>query len=164
MGDVARPASRPSRMAKASFQAEVGRGFVIGPLWPAVNAALNLASAVCLLSGYVCIKRGQREAHKRWMLLAFSCSVLFLLSYLAYHYQVGSVKFSREGPVRMIYFGILLTHTTLAVATAPLAIATLGRGLAGRFDVHRRIARITFPIWIYVSITGVVVYLMLYQM
>jgi uncharacterized membrane protein YozB (DUF420 family) len=137
---------------------------VSGPVWPAVNAALNFTSAVCLTNGYLSIKRARRETHKRWMLAAFSCSVVFLLSYLAYHYQVGSVKFSGEGPVRILYFAILLTHTTLAVVTAPLAVATLSRGLRGRFDLHRRIARVAFPIWIYVSITGVIVYLMLYQM
>jgi uncharacterized membrane protein YozB (DUF420 family) len=137
---------------------------MITPLWPAVNAALNLTSAVCLLNGYLAIRRGRREVHKRFMLAAFSCSVVFLLSYLAYHFQVGSVKFTGEGPVRLLYLGILLTHTVLATATAPLAIATLGRALGGRFEEHRKIARITFPIWIYVSITGVIVYLMLYQM
>jgi uncharacterized membrane protein YozB (DUF420 family) len=90
--------------------------------------------------------------------------VIFLLSYLAYHFQVGSVKFQGEGPIRTLYFAILLTHTVLAAAVAPLVLATLHRALGGRFDLHRKIARITFPIWIYVSITGVVVYLMLYQM
>ena len=134
------------------------------PLWPAVNAVLNLSSAICLMNGYLKIKRGRREAHKRWMLAAFSCSVVFLLSYLAYHYQVGSVRFLGQGPVRTLYLGILLTHTVLAVVTAPLAIATLSRALGGRFDLHRKIARVTFPIWIYVSVTGVVVYLLLYQM
>jgi uncharacterized membrane protein YozB (DUF420 family) len=137
---------------------------MITPLWPAVNALLNLTSAVCLLNGYLAIKRGKKEVHKRFMLAAFSCSVVFLLSYLAYHFQVGSVKFTGEGSVRFVYLGILLTHTVLATATAPLAIATLGRALGGRFEEHRKIARITFPIWIYVSITGVIVYLMLYQM
>lgn len=134
------------------------------PLWPAVNAALNLASAICLVNGYLSIRRGDKEVHKRFMLAAFTCSVVFLLSYLAYHFQVGSVKFQGTGPVRVLYRGILLTHTVLATATAPLAIATLSRALGGRFADHRRIARVTFPIWIYVSITGVVVYLMLYQM
>ena len=134
------------------------------PWWPAVNAVLNFTSAVCLVNGYISIKRGRKETHRRWMLAAFSCSVIFLLSYLAYHYQVGSVKFSRQGPVRSIYLGILLTHTVLAAVTGPLAVATLSRALGGRFDLHRKIARVTFPIWIYVSITGVVVYLMLYQM
>lgn len=134
------------------------------PLWPAVNAALNFTSACCLAFGYLSIRAGRRDAHKRWMLGAFSCSVVFLLSYLAYHFQVGSVKFGGEGFVRALYLGILLTHTVLAAAAAPLAVATLSRALRGRFDLHRKIARITFPIWIYVSITGVVVYLMLYQM
>lgn len=134
------------------------------PLWPAVNALLNLTSAVCLLNGYLAIKRGKKEVHRRFMAGAFSCSVVFLLSYLAYHFQVGSVKFTGEGPVRLVYLGILLTHTVLATATAPLAVATLGRALGGRFEEHRKIARVTFPIWIYVSVTGVIVYLMLYQM
>lgn len=134
------------------------------PLWPAVNAAFNFTSAVCLLNGYLSIRRGRKEAHRRWMLAAFSCSVIFLVSYLGYHFQVGSVKFSGEGPVRTLYLGILLTHTVLAALAAPLAVATLTRALQARFDLHRRIARVTFPIWIYVSITGVVVYLMLYQM
>lgn len=134
------------------------------PLWPAINAALNLTSAICLVNGYLSIKRGLKEVHKRFMLAAFACSVIFLLSYLAYHFQVGSVKFQGTGPVRWVYLGILLTHTVLATATAPLAIATLSRALGGRFADHRKIARVTFPIWIYVSITGVVVYLMLYQM
>ena len=134
------------------------------PLWPAVNAVLNLTSAVCLLNGYLSIRRGRKERHRRFMLAAFSCSVVFLMSYLAYHFQVGSVKFSGEGPVRTLYFGILLSHTLLAIVAAPLAVATLSRALQARFDLHRRIARITLPIWGYVSITGVVVYLMLYQM
>ncbi len=134
------------------------------PLWPAVNAVLNLSSAFCLAFGYLAIRAGRREAHKRWMLAAFSCSVVFLLSYLAYHFQVGSVKFGGEGLVRTLYLGILLTHTVLAAVAAPLALTTLNRALRGRLDLHRKIARVTFPIWIYVSVTGVVVYLMLYQM
>jgi len=134
------------------------------PLWPALNAVLNFTSAVCLLNGYRRIKRGDKAGHKRSMLAAFSCSVLFLLSYLAYHFQVGSVRFTGQGPVRVLYLGILLSHTVLAAAAAPLAVATLSRALGGRFEAHRRIARITFPVWIYVSITGVVVYFMLYQM
>lgn len=134
------------------------------PLWPAVNAALNFTSAVLLLGGYLSIKRGLKERHRRFMLAAFSCSVLFLLSYLGYHFQVGSVKFAGEGPVRTLYLAILRSHTVLATVTAPLAVATLSRALQARFDLHRRIARVTFPVWIYVSITGVVVYFMLYQM
>jgi uncharacterized membrane protein YozB (DUF420 family) len=137
---------------------------VSSPLWPAANAALNLTSAVCLLNGYLSIRRGLKERHRRFMLAAFSCSVVFLASYLAYHFQVGSVKFSGEGPVRILYLGILLSHTLLAILAAPLAVATLSRALQARFDLHRRIARITLPIWGYVSITGVVVYLMLSQM
>ncbi|MEO8500738.1 MAG: DUF420 domain-containing protein [Vicinamibacteria bacterium] len=134
------------------------------PLWPAVNAALNFASAVCLLNGYLSIKRGHKDRHRRFMLAAFSCSVVFLASYLAYHYEVGSVKFQGEGAMRTLYFAILLSHTALAAIAAPLAVATLRRALQARFDLHRRLARITFPVWIYVSVTGVVVYFMLYQM
>jgi uncharacterized membrane protein YozB (DUF420 family) len=134
------------------------------PLWPAVNALLNLTSALCLANGYASIKRGRKETHKRWMLAAFSCSVLFLLSYLAYHNRVGSVPFSGQGPVRILYRSILGTHMVLAAVAAPLAMTTLSRALGERFDLHRKIARVTFPIWIYVSVTGVVVYLMLYQM
>jgi uncharacterized membrane protein YozB (DUF420 family) len=136
---------------------------VTTPAWPALNAALNLTSAVCLGNGYLSIKRGEKDRHKRFMLAAFSCSVIFLLSYLAYHYRVGSVKFTGEGWIRTAYFGILVSHTLLAVLSAPLAVATLSRALRGRFDLHRRLARVTFPIWIYVSITGVIVYVMLYQ-
>lgn len=134
------------------------------PLWPAMNAVLNFTSAVCLVNGYISIRKGRKGTHKRWMLAAFSSSVIFLLSYLAYHYQVGSVKFSGQGIVAKAYYSILATHTVLAAVTAPLAITTLSRALGGRFDLHRKIARITFPIWIYVSVTGVIVYLMLYQM
>ena len=134
------------------------------PVWPALNAVLNFTSTLCLLNGYRSIRRGDKETHRKWMLSAFACSVAFLLSYLAYHFRVGSVRFSGEGPLRVLYLGILLSHTVLAAAVAPLAAATLSRALGGRYDAHRRLARITFPIWIYVSITGVVVYLMLYQM
>ena len=134
------------------------------PSWPAVNASLNFLSAIFLLGGYQSIKRGQRERHKRWMIAAFSCSVVFLTSYLGYHFRVGSVPFERHGLIRVAYFIVLISHIVLAVATAPLAMATLSLGLAGRFDKHRKLARVTFPIWIYVSITGVIVYLMLYQM
>jgi uncharacterized membrane protein YozB (DUF420 family) len=137
---------------------------VTSPLWPAINAAFNFTSAVCLLIGYRSIRRGDKERHKHFMLAAFSCSVIFLLSYLAYHFQVGSVKFAGQGAMRTLYLAILLSHTVLAVAVAPLALTTLSRALRGRFDAHRGIARVTFPVWIYVSITGVVVYFMLYQM
>jgi uncharacterized membrane protein YozB (DUF420 family) len=137
---------------------------VSSPPWPALNAALNFSSAVCLLNGYLGIRRGRKETHKRWMLGAFSCSVIFLASYLAYHFRVGSVRFSGPGYLRTPYLALLLSHTVLAILAAPLAVATLSRALRGRFDLHRRIARVTFPIWIYVSLTGVIVYFMLYQM
>lgn len=128
-----------------------------------VNALLNFISFVLLILGYREIKAGRKENHKRYMLSAASCSVLFLLSYLVYHYFVGSVKFQGEGWSRTVYFTILLTHTVLAAALAPMAILTLYRGITGKFELHKKIAKITFPVWIYVSITGVLVYLMLYH-
>lgn len=134
------------------------------PLWPALNALLNFSAGFCLVNGYVAIKAGKRDVHKRWMITAFSCSVIFLVSYLSYHFQVGSVSFEGAGFVRTLYLGILLTHTVLAVVIAPMALVTLNRAVRGRFDLHKRIARITFPLWVYVSVTGVVVYVMLYQM
>ena len=129
---------------------------------PTLNAALNSLSAVFLLAGFVFIKSRHRDAHRTCMLSAFTCSILFLISYLIYHYQVGSVPFRGQGWVRPVYFSILLTHTVLAVTVVPLALITLNRALKERFDAHRRIARWTFPIWLYVSVTGVVVYWMLY--
>ena len=131
---------------------------------PAVNASLNALAGVLLVIGFVLIKNGRRVAHRNVMLSAFSCSVLFLISYLTYHYQVGSVKFQGTGMVRTVYFAVLLTHTVLAAAVPFLAVITLVQGLRDRIDKHRRIARITLPIWLYVSATGVVVYWMLYQM
>ena len=129
---------------------------------PDLNAALNSLSAVFLLAGYRFIRLKNRQAHRRCMLAAFSCSILFLVSYLIYHYQVGSVSFKGQGWIRPVYFIILLTHTILATTVLPLALITLVRALRERFDAHRRVARWTFPIWLYVSVTGVVVYLMLY--
>jgi putative membrane protein len=129
---------------------------------PDVNAALNSLSAVFLFAGYRFIRLKNRQAHRRCMLAAFSCSILFLISYLTYHFQVGSVPFKGQGGVRVVYFAILLTHTLLAAVIVPLALITLVRALRERFDAHRRIARWTFPIWLYVSITGVIVYWMLY--
>jgi uncharacterized membrane protein YozB (DUF420 family) len=131
---------------------------------PALNATLNATAAVLLGTGWVLIKRGRRTAHRNVMIAAFATSVLFLVSYLAYHAQVGSVRFTRTGPIRAVYFTILLTHTILAVVIVPLVLVTLSRGLAARYDRHRRIARWTLPLWLYVSITGVVVYLMLYRL
>lgn len=129
---------------------------------PALNAALNSLSAVFLLAGFLFIKSRNHRAHRACMLTAFGCSILFLISYLIYHYQVGSVPFRGRGWIRPVYFTILLTHTILATAVVPLALITLTRALRERFDAHRRIARWTFPIWLYVSVTGVVVYWMLY--
>ena len=131
---------------------------------PALNACLNATSAVLLATGYVLIRRGRRVAHKRVMLAALVSSALFLTSYLVYHAHVGSVRFRGQGPVRTLYFTILLTHTVLAVVIVPLVAMTLVPALRGRFDKHRRLARITLPLWAYVSVTGVVIYWMLYRM
>ena len=124
---------------------------------------LNGTAAVLLITAYSLIRRGKREAHKRVMLAAFAVSTVFLISYLMYHAQVGSVHYPRTGVIRTIYLTILTTHTILAATVPVLAIVTLRRGLKGDFVRHRRIARWTLPIWLYVSVTGVVVYLMLYQ-
>jgi uncharacterized membrane protein YozB (DUF420 family) len=131
---------------------------------PALNACLNATSAVLLATGYVLIRRGRRVAHKRVMLAALVSSALFLTSYLVYHAHVGSVRFRGQGPVRTLYFTILLTHTVLAVVIVPLVGMTLVPALRGRFDRHRRLARITLPLWAYVSVTGVVIYWMLYRL
>ena len=131
---------------------------------PALNAALNTTAAILLLWGYTLIRRRNFEAHKKVMLAAFSTSILFLVSYLIYHYNVGSVKFQKTGPIRTVYFTILLTHTVLAAAVAPMAAITLYRAWTNQLQRHRKLARITLPIWLYVSVTGVVVYWMLYQL
>lgn len=135
-----------------------------GSFLPVLNAALNSLSAVFLLAGFLFIKSHNQNAHRLCMLSAFGCSMLFLISYLIYHYQVGSVPFRRQGWIRPVYFSILLTHTVLATAVVPLALITLNRALRRKFDAHRRIARWTFPIWLYVSVTGVIVYWMLYRL
>ena len=131
---------------------------------PALNAFLNATSAVLLATGYVLIRRGRRDAHKRVMLTALVSSALFLTSYLVYHAQVGSIRFRGQGLLRTVYFTILLTHTVLAIAIVPLVATTLVPALRGRFDRHRRLARITLPLWAYVSVTGVVIYWMLYRL
>jgi putative membrane protein len=131
---------------------------------PTVNATLNAISAILLLVGYVLIRRRRIEAHRAVMLAAFACSIVFLVSYLIYHAQVGSVPFQGQGPIRTVYFTILITHTLLAAAVPFLASITLFRALKRRFPRHRAIARWTLPIWMYVSVTGVVVYWMLYRM
>ena len=134
-------------------------------LLPTVNATLNALSAVLLVWGYLLIRRQQIERHRRVMKTAFATSCLFLVCYLVYHSQVGSVPFHHEGtPLRTVYLSILLTHTILAATVPVLAVITLRRGLSGRYDKHRRIARWTLPIWLYVSVTGVVVYVMLYHL
>jgi uncharacterized membrane protein YozB (DUF420 family) len=130
---------------------------------PAVNATLNALSGVLLLVGYLLIRSGRREQHRTCMLAAFATSALFLVCYVVYHAQVGSVRFTRQGLVRPVYFTVLITHVILAAAVLPLALVTLSRGLKARYQRHRAIARWTLPIWLYVSISGVVVYVLLYQ-
>lgn len=130
---------------------------------PALNATLNGIAGAFLLLGFYFIRRGQIERHRRSMLAAFATSTLFLISYVIYHANVGSRPFTGVGPIRLVYFTILITHIILAAAIVPMALLTLRRGLV-RDDVrHRRIAKITWPIWMYVSVTGVVIYVMLYQ-
>ena len=130
---------------------------------PAVNATLNGISGVLLIAGYLLMRARRIELHRRVMTAAFATSSLFLICYLVYHASVGSVRFTRPGFVRQLYFTILITHVTLAAAVLPLAIITLSRGLKARYPQHRRIARWTFPIWLYVSVTGVLVYVLLYR-
>ena len=131
---------------------------------PSINAMLNGTAAVLLVWGYTLIRRKRIQTHRKVMTTAFVVSCLFLVCYLVYHAQVGSVRFQRTGAIRTVYLSILGTHTVLAAAVPVLAIVTLRRGLVARFDGHRRIARWTLPIWLYVSVTGVVVYLMLYHL
>jgi uncharacterized membrane protein YozB (DUF420 family) len=130
---------------------------------PLLNAVLNGSSALCLLAGFYFIRRGEIRKHRACMIAALACSAIFLTSYLIYHAQVGSVRFAGEGGIRAVYFTILISHTLLAAAVPPLAIITLRRALRAKFDKHRNIARWALPIWLYVSVTGVVIYLMLYR-
>jgi len=136
----------------------------VTPVLPSVNAFLNATAAVLLIWGYTLIRRRRIQQHRKVMQTAFVVSCLFLVCYLVYHYQVGSVRFQKTGAIKTLYLSILGTHTLLAAAVPVLAIITLRRGLAARWDKHRRIARWTLPIWLYVSVTGVVVYLMLYHL
>lgn len=131
---------------------------------PALNAVLNSTAAVLLVTGWLLIRRKRIDAHRRVIIAAFGVSTLFLISYLVYHFNVGSVRFQKDGTIRTVYLTILGTHTVLAAAVPVLAIITLSRGLKGRYDRHRSIARWTLPIWLYVSVTGVVVYWMLYRL
>jgi len=130
---------------------------------PALNATLNATSAVLLLLGYRAVRRQEIERHRRLMVSAACVSAVFLVSYLVYHAHVGSVRFTATGIPRTVYFTILITHTILAAAIVPLVLRTLYLGWRRRDDRHRRIARWTFPLWLYVSVTGVVIYLMLYR-
>jgi uncharacterized membrane protein YozB (DUF420 family) len=129
----------------------------------ALNASLNGVSAILLVAGYAAIRSGKRETHKKFMLSAFFVSCAFLVSYLVYHYRVGHVVFHGQGWIRPLYFALLLSHTILAIVIVPMILITLRRAWLERFDKHRLIARWTLPLWIYVSVTGVIVYLMVYQ-
>jgi uncharacterized membrane protein YozB (DUF420 family) len=129
----------------------------------ALNATLNGTSAILLAGGYLAIRSGKRQTHKKFMVSAFLVSCVFLVSYLIYHYRVGHVAFQGQGWIRPVYFVLLISHTILAVAIVPLILITLRRAWTERFDKHRAIARWTLPVWFYVSVTGVIVYLMVYQ-
>jgi uncharacterized membrane protein YozB (DUF420 family) len=131
---------------------------------PTLNATLNGIAAVLLLSGYVLIKSGRQQQHQWCMIGALVTSALFLVSYVIYHLNAGSRPFQGQGAIRLVYFAILITHVVLAAIIVPLALVTATRGLKAQFDRHVRIARWTFPIWLYVSVTGVVIYLMLYRL
>lgn len=131
---------------------------------PALNATLNAMAAACLLAGYVFIRQGRRDAHRAAMIGALAISTAFLASYLVYHYHVGSRPFTGQGAIRAVYFTVLITHVILAMVIVPMVVVTVSRALSARFDAHRRIARWTWPLWMYVSVTGVIVYVMLYQM
>jgi|SRR5579859_238881 len=131
--------------------------------FPALNASLNGASGVLLLTGRVLIAKGRIAAHRACMIAAVTASALFLACYLVFHFKVGNILFLGHGWARPVYFAILITHVTLAIVIVPLAILTLNRGLSQRYDKHRAVARWTWPLWMYVSISGVLVYFMLYQ-
>src|SRR5580692_1872786 len=129
----------------------------------ALNASLNGISGVLLAGGYAAIRAGKRDVHKRFMISAFSVSTVFLVSYVVYHIRVGHVVFQGQGWIRPVYFALLLSHTVLAIVIVPLILITLRRAWLEKFDKHRAIARWTLPLWFYVCVTGVIVYLMLYQ-
>ena len=131
---------------------------------PALNAILNSSSAVFLVAGYLQIRRRRIMAHRACMVIAFCCSVAFLVSYVIYHLHAGVLHFEGQGWIRPVYFTLLGTHTVLAIVIVPLALITVSRALTAKFDRHRRIARWTLPIWLYVSVTGVIVYFLLYHL
>jgi putative membrane protein len=129
-----------------------------------LNASLNAISAILLTAGFLFIVRGKIRAHRACMLTAFGTSTAFLISYVVYHIRVGNVRFLGQGWIRPVYFTLLISHVFLAIVILPLAIITLTRALREQFDRHRRIARWTLPLWLYVSVTGVIVYVMLYHL
>jgi uncharacterized membrane protein YozB (DUF420 family) len=131
---------------------------------PALNATLNGIAAIFLTIGYVCIRTRRIAQHRACMIAAFSTSTLFLISYVIYHANIGSRPFAGQGAIRVVYFTILITHVILAAAIVPMVLMTMSRGLRSQFARHKAIARWTLPLWLYVSVTGVIVYLMLYQM
>jgi uncharacterized membrane protein YozB (DUF420 family) len=131
--------------------------------WPALNASLNLASTTLLVCGWLMIRRRSVRLHAACMLGALGVSAVFVVSYLLYHYRVGATPFPGTGAWRSVYFAILISHTTLAATVPPLALWTLWRAARRRFDAHARLARWALPVWLYVNVTGVIVYLMLYQ-
>lgn len=137
--------------------------FAVHPL-ATTNAVLNTLATVLLVAGWVFIRRGQVKAHRAMMVAAFATSAVFLVCYLTYHYLVGHVPFRGQGPIRLVYFSILISHILLAVAVPVLAITMFVLAWRGRWAAHRRLGKVTMPIWLYVSVTGVVVYLMLYRM
>jgi uncharacterized membrane protein YozB (DUF420 family) len=130
---------------------------------PSLNAALNLTSTILLVTAWYFIRNRRIQAHRRCMIAAFVTSALFLISYVTYHAQIGSKPFPGTGAIRIVYFSILIPHVILAAAVLPLAIVTLRRGLRRDDERHRRLAKVTLPIWLFVSVTGVIVYVMLYQ-
>jgi len=144
-------------------RAPQGSGAEVSSL-PAFNAFLNGTGAILLVLGYLCIRSRRVRAHRACMLAAFGVSVLFLLSYVTYHYEFGSRSFSGQGWIRFLYFPLLISHIVLAASIVPLALITIYRAWRGEFGRHRRVARWTLPVWLYVSVTGVVVYWMLYRM
>jgi len=129
----------------------------------ALNASLNGTSAILLACGYAAIRNGKMKVHKGFMISAFAVSTVFLISYLIYHYRVGHVVFQGQGWIRPVYFALLLSHTVLAIVIVPLILITLRRAWLEKFDRHKIIARWTLPLWFYVSVTGVIVYILLYQ-
>ncbi len=138
-------------------------GAAHSPLLPTINAALNSSAALCLTAGYFLIRGGRRRAHRTAMLAALAFSGLFLVTYLVHHAQVGSVAFRGQGAIRVVYFAVLLPHILGAVAIVPLVLLTVFRAFRERFDAHRRIARVTLPLWLLVSVSGVAVYALLYH-